>query len=94
MCCTGFTNPALLGKLMIRPSNDSVEVKSNKFFDLFQQFYEKINMPTNLGQWGITRKEVDVLLDLMAPMQGAFDNNPMPFLVEPDARAVLENHTA
>ena len=49
--------------------------------------------PGTLEKWGITRKNLDHVASLVAPLQGAFNQNPIPFSGDTDARAMLMRHT-
>ncbi len=51
-----------------------------------------LEVPETLTEWGIASTELEKLVELMAPMQNAFDQNPVPFSAYTDARTILEYH--
>jgi alcohol dehydrogenase class IV len=70
------------------------EKKSRRFAQIVRELSNKLNVPQTLGQWGISRANVDQVVALMQPLQGAFDQNPVPFLASEDVRKILLRHTA
>ena len=51
-------------------------------------------MLETLERWGINRGNLDHVAGLMLPLQAAFNQNPIPFSAETDARAILARHVA
>lgn len=66
--------------------------KNLRFLEAFQALTDKLKVPTHLGQWGITRQNLEEVAKLMLPMQAAFDQNPIPFSAETDALEMLRTH--
>ena len=66
--------------------------KRLRFLEVFRALVDKLGVPTHLGQWGITRENLDAVAKLMLPMQAAFDQNPIPFAAETDALDMLRAH--
>lgn len=78
----------LLDLIECHPELASKE-KNLRFLEVFQALADKLEVPTHLGQWGITRQNLDEVAKLMLPMQGAFDQNPIAFSAETDAPEML-----
>jgi alcohol dehydrogenase class IV len=55
---------------------------------------DKLGVPRTLSAWGITRGNLDEVAGLILPLQAAFDQNPIPFSAETDARNMLTLHTS
>lgn len=66
--------------------------KSEKFVWAIKGLSAKLGVPQYLEQWGITKENVDEVVKLLLPLQGAFDQNPVPFSAERDAHEMLKRH--
>jgi alcohol dehydrogenase class IV len=67
--------------------------KAERFADIIRDLSSQLGVPRTLGQWGITRSNLDQVVELMSPLQGAFNQNPIPFAIGSDARKILLQHT-
>jgi len=72
----------------------SVEEKNRQLAMAVRALANRLGVPRHLTQWGVTRANLDEVAGLMRVLQGAFDQNPMPFSADADARKMLEQHTA
>ena len=80
---------------IVEPHPDwTAEQKSKRFAEAMHALADHLGVPKTLGQWGITRANLDHVVSLVTPLQGAFNQNPIPFTGETDARAMLALHTA
>jgi alcohol dehydrogenase class IV len=80
---------------MVEPHPDwSAERKAERFADAVRELSVRLDVPRTLDQWGITRNNLDYVASLMQPLQGAFNQNPVPFSAETDARDILARHVA
>jgi alcohol dehydrogenase class IV len=70
------------------------ERKARRFAEAIRQLSDRLGVPKTLGAWGITRRELDRVAALMLPLQGAFNQNPVPFSAETDVPEILRRHTA
>jgi len=66
--------------------------KAVRFVKRFRAFSERIGVPKSLAKWGINSENIDNVAKLMLPLQGAFDQNPVPFSAKKDALAILKKH--
>lgn len=53
---------------------------------------KNLGVPEDLSQWGLTESDLDTVHEMLIPLQGAFDQNPIPFSAETDARDLLAKH--
>jgi hypothetical protein len=53
---------------------------------------QHVGVPDDLSQWGLSLGDLDKVHQLLIPLQGAFDQNPIPFYAETDARELLKKH--
>src|SRR5262249_28669246 len=80
---------------VVEPHPDwTAERKARRFAEAIRQLAEHLGVPRTLDRWGITRRNIDDVASLMTPLQAAFNQNPVPFSAEADARAMLMRHTA
>ncbi len=70
----------------------SDEEVSAQFIVAIGELYERVDAPRDFGQWGIGASELSALSELVATLQGAFDQNPVPFSAGADAPALLSAH--
>jgi len=79
---------------IVEPHPDwSAERKAKRFAELMHALADKLGVPKTLEKWGITRANLDHVVTLVAPLQAAFNQNPVPFAADTDARAMLARHT-
>jgi alcohol dehydrogenase class IV len=68
--------------------------KAKRFAEIIRALADKLEVPRTLDKWGITRGNLDQVASLMLPLQAAFNQNPVPFSAEINARDILARHTA
>lgn len=88
----GYAGYAELLDLVELCSGLNSDGKSRRFAELLRELSLKLGVPVYLDHWGITKENVAEVARLMCPLQAAFDQNPIPFLAESDALALLEKH--
>jgi alcohol dehydrogenase class IV len=80
---------------IVEPHPDwSAEQKARRFAQTIRELANHLDVPQTLERWGITRGNLDHVAGLMLPLQAAFNQNPIPFSAETDARAMLARHVA
>jgi alcohol dehydrogenase class IV len=80
---------------VVEPHPDwSVEQKARRFALAIRELADRLGVPRTLERWGITRRNADDVVQLMLPLQAAFNQNPIPFSAETDARDLLARHVA
>jgi alcohol dehydrogenase len=80
---------------IVEPHPDwSAEQKARRFAQVIRDLANHLDVPRTLERWGITRGNLDHVAGLMLPLQAAFNQNPVPFSAETDARAILARHVA
>lgn len=67
--------------------------KAQRLAEIIRKLADHLGVPRTLGQWGINRSNLDHVVELMNPLQGAFNQNPVPFATGCDARKILLQHT-
>jgi len=72
----------------------AAERKAKRFAQLIRGLADKLGVPRTLNAWGITRSNLDEVANLVLPLQAAFNQNPIPFSAETDARNMLALHTS
>jgi alcohol dehydrogenase len=72
----------------------SKEQKAHRFVELLQETADKLGVPKNLDQWNLGADKLDEIVSLMQPMQGAFDQNPIPYSAADDVRPMLMKYLA
>jgi alcohol dehydrogenase len=72
--------------------NWNVAQKARRFAQAIRELADRLGVPRTLEPWGITRRNVDDVAKLMLPLQAAFNQNPIPFSAETDARDLLARH--
>ncbi len=86
---TGFAD--LLDTITPVTPSAGREDKATRFAELLQQLADRLEVPKNLGGWGINGGHYEKICELMLPMQGAFDQNPVPFSASADAPRILKS---
>lgn len=81
----------LLDEIEVHPEMNSQE-KGRRFAVAILALSDKLGVPKSLDQWGITKNNVDDVAQLMVPLQAAFNQNPVPFSAERDAKEMLSKH--
>jgi alcohol dehydrogenase class IV len=66
--------------------------KSQHFIDMIRSVCQHVGVPGDLSQWGLSLEDLDRVHELLIPLQTAFDQNPIPFNAETDARELLKKH--
>lgn len=66
--------------------------KAERLSQAVRKLSDHLGVPRSLGQWGINRENLDKVVELMNPMQGAFNQNPIPFAIGNDVRTLLLQH--
>ena len=72
----------------------TAEQKAHRFVEMMQETADKLGVPKVLTQWGISAEQLDDVVGYMQPMQGAFDQNPIPFSAADDVRPLLTRFLA
>jgi alcohol dehydrogenase class IV len=67
--------------------------KAERLAEIIRDLASHLGVPRTLGKWGINRANLDQVVELMSPLQGAFNQNPVPFNTGADARKILLQHT-
>jgi alcohol dehydrogenase class IV len=79
---------------VVEPHPDwTAERKARRFAELMHALAAHLGVPKTLEKWGITRENLDHVVTLVTPLQAAFNQNPVPFAAETDARDILLRHT-
>lgn len=68
------------------------EQKNKRFAELFRALSDRLGVPRYLTKWGVTKANVEEVAKLMHVLQGAFNQNPVPFSATDDALAMLKKH--
>jgi alcohol dehydrogenase class IV len=80
---------------MVEPHPDwNAQKKARRFAQAIRELADHLDVPHTLERWGINRGNLDHVAGLMLPLQAAFNQNPIPFSAETDARAILARHVA
>ncbi len=80
---------------LIEPHTDwSDAQKAKRFAEVMRDLSDTMGVPKTLCQWGVTAANVEEVAALMVPLQGAFNQNPVEFIAETDALAMLRKHVA
>lgn len=78
---------------LINPGNDFLNSeKSIAFSKLLTDFSELLNIPVYLDAYGVTRQDIFTISRHLQGLQGAFDQNPVPFDSRTDAINLLSKH--
>lgn len=72
----------------------SDEQKAKRFAEAMRELSDTLGVPKTLCQWGVTKDNVEAVAELMVPLQGAFNQNPIEFKAETDALDMLRKHVA
>ena len=88
----GFLGYASLYDIVYPQNNKTLKEKNISFHQLIKQLVDHLCIPQYLCEWGISKHNVDELLQHMIPMQAAFDQNPITFRAKEDSLAILKNH--
>lgn len=88
----GYTEYSELYDAIEPDSSLTTSQKSEKFVQAVNGLSEKLRVPRYLDQWGITKENAEDVARLLLPLQGAFDQNPVPFSADKDAREMLLKH--
>ena len=85
----GYSN--LIEDGVVAKSSDPKQM-SYKFLDRVNELYEILDVPKNFDNWGLDRTKLDTLMGQFKLLQNAFDQNPINFNAESDARNLILNH--
>lgn len=88
----GYLDYAALFDLVAPNQSLTLDQKNREFAIMLRKLSERLGVPRYLTQWGITAARLDEVAALMRILQGAFDQNPLPFSADADARAMLAAH--
>ncbi len=78
---------------LIEPHIDwNDEQKAKRFAEIMRELSDTMGVPKTLSQWGVTKDNVEQVGELMHPLQGAFDQNPVAFNAKTDALDMLRRH--
>jgi alcohol dehydrogenase class IV len=88
----GYTEYAELVDLVEPGFGGSDSDKSQHFIGMIRDVCQHVGVPDDLSQWGLSLGDLDTVHELLIPLQGAFDQNPIPFYAETDARELLKKH--
>jgi alcohol dehydrogenase class IV len=64
-------------------------VKNERFTEKIFTLCKKLNVPENLGGFGVNAGTVQIFLDEIGSLERAFAQNPVPFTVEDGKRLVM-----
>ena len=70
----------------------SDEEVSVQFIEAIEDLYTRLGTPGDFREWGIGANDLSVLTELVATLQGAFDQNPVHFSALNDAPVLLSPH--
>jgi alcohol dehydrogenase len=88
----GYTDYAeLLDEVEVNPRLDPLE-KSRRFASALRALSERMGVPKYLNQWNIDGARIEEVARLVQPLQGAFDQNPVPFSAGSDAKEMIRAH--
>jgi alcohol dehydrogenase class IV len=73
------------------PSQDP-KAKSEELLNCLQGLFDRLGVPRKLSSFKIDRTAFPHLLEICGGLQGAFDQNPVPFSVSHDLPEFLENY--
>lgn len=90
----GYTDYAELVDLVEPGFVGDLHAKSHHFVDMIRKICLHLGVPADLSPWGLTMGDLDTVHDMLKPLQGAFNQNPIAFSAETDARELLEKHLA
>jgi alcohol dehydrogenase class IV len=80
---------------MVEPHPEwAAERKAKRFAQVIRALADKLGVPRTLNAWGITRGNLEDVAGLVLSLQAAFNQNPIPFSAETDARNMLMLHTS
>jgi alcohol dehydrogenase class IV len=68
--------------------------KARRFAALLRELCGRMEVPQNLGPWGIGLTDAADIERALLPLQAAFDQNPIAFSAQTDAPALLRRHLA
>ncbi|GAB6037221.1 iron-containing alcohol dehydrogenase [Fundidesulfovibrio butyratiphilus] len=88
----GYTDYAELLDLVEDTPGLDAAAKSRLFVDRLQALADKLGVPHTMECWGLTRDNAPAMAKLLEGLQGAFDQNPVPFSATEDAKALLDRH--
>lgn len=88
----GYYDYADLLDLIEPCSGLSVKGKAERFSSLMRGLSEKMGVPKFLEQWGITKENVKDVAAMTLPLQAAFDQNPVAFSADTDAKEMMMKH--
>ena len=78
---------------LIEPRADlSASEKAQQFALRLRELSDKLGVPRFLTRWGVTKANVEEAARHLLPLQGAFDQNPVPFSADQDALDLLKKH--
>ena len=81
----------ILDTILPGMSSASPDDKARRFAQLLQQLADRLEVPKDLSGWGVDAGDFARICELMLPMQGAFDQNPVPFSASSDAPRILQS---
>lgn len=88
----GYTDFAELLDLVEPHPDWTPQRKSRRFAEALRALADSLGVPRTLSKWGVTRQNADEVAKLLLPLQAAFNQNPVPFSAEADARELLLRH--
>jgi alcohol dehydrogenase len=68
--------------------------KGRRFAALLRELCGRMEVPQNLGPWGVGLKDAGNIERTLLPLQAAFDQNPIAFSAQTDAPTLLRRHLA
>ncbi len=86
----GYTDYGML--LKHRGGSCDLKQQSIELVRQLDKIFNLLGVPQNLSDWGITKDNVGEVAELMVPLQGAFDQNPVTLKAPADVRGILEKH--
>ncbi len=79
---------------LVAPSGaaEDAGAKSRRFRELIDEMYYEIGVPNDFSTWHLGINDLPRLTELVAPLQAAFDQNPISFSAGQDAPRLLASH--
>ncbi len=88
----GYVDYGLLLKHQQQNEASGLKERSIQLVDHLEELFKAIGVPQYLSDWGITKRNVGDVAELMVPLQGAFDQNPVSLKAPVDVLGILERH--
>jgi alcohol dehydrogenase len=91
-CENGYDYSELYDLVENVDKSKTKEEKNKEFSKMFFELCDKIGVPKKLDGFGVSKKNINILLDEIGSLKKAFEQNSIPFLVE-DGKKLLNKLT-